>query len=143
MNAEQTAVVEISVMNTGTKTLFIEAGNRPVFSRRASDEETPGLMLYTEAEREVATIDKDGCWMVNVPVDEIPEPYTLELTPNQEERLRLEVLGDAAYIDETCPAPGDYRYTQRYRVSEDPSIIMDTPIQTWGFTLTLTEPHND
>lgn len=149
---DDTALVRITVTNTGSEKQSITTGGFPFFSlpNRISKETDPGLILTSSYEKSVLTkrsseaIPEDTprkngrpCWKLNgVPGNPFLLKKSVELDPGSSRHIDLQVWGHPQNSD--CLHTGNYHFQESYSLymygSEEEFSSF-----SWGFTLRLTK----
>lgn len=132
ITSSQTAVVEVSIMNTGESKRTYQFGPVPVFSATTSTDDQWLLVNPDELERPT-----DGCW--SHPKNK-KEPGALatvqELVPGESATRTFELWSNSRSAGENCMPTGEYRFEDEYRIrrsdEEDAEFV-------WGFTLRIRE----
>lgn len=132
ITSSHTAVVEVSIENTGESKRTYQFGPVPVFSATASTDDRWLLVKPDQLERPT-----DGCWSHPKSKKEPGALATvLELAPGESATRTFELWSNSRLTRDNCMPTGEYRFEDEYHVrrpdEEDDEFV-------WGFTVKIRE----
>lgn len=132
ITSDHTAVMEVSIVNTGESNRTYQFGPIPVFSATASTDDRWLLVKPEQLER-----PSDGCWSHPKSKKEPGALATVrELAPGESAARTFELWSNSRLTEESCLPTGEYRFEDEYRVRQ--SDEKDDEF-AWGFTLQVRE----
>lgn len=134
ITGDHTAVLEVSITNTGDETRYITPVDAATAEYVTSADGELTLLWPEVSETMTGPIPEDGCWKATDAQNELARG-TMVLDPDQSRTSETYVYGSPDLPDGTCLPTGEHEFSVQADATTDPSSGSDPREYTWGFTL--------